>query len=139
VPRRAFLVRGAVAHREDEIEVRRVGTVKLRDVLGPEPRDVVALVLEDLHGEGVQLGLRFRAGGMHIEPAAAEVPQQRFGENRPGGISGANEEHAKGVGGHRIDSGVLEGVQGRAQIGPSATAIVEEVAEGPADASMSGA
>src|SRR6056297_2045358 len=105
-PGGAFLVRRPVADREHEIEPGRIGPLPLvfRDGLRAQERDVVSLLPENLQRERVQPGIGFRARGMSLEPIAGLCAEDRFGEDRAGGISGADEQYLVSRLGHGLES-----------------------------------
>ncbi|PHJ93937.1 hypothetical protein VF09_37215 [Nostoc linckia z9] len=91
---------GVVADGEDEIELRRAGYCELVPVLRTGEARVVVHALQKLQRVGVNFTLRLRAGRIGLELASAEPVEDGFGDDRAGGIAGAEEEHMVDLVGH---------------------------------------
>ena len=123
-PWRAGLVCGAITDSENKIKGRRIGALELRHILRTQAVDVIALGLQHLHGQRVQLGLRLGASRKHREPITRDLAQDRFGKNRTGGIPGADEQDTVlAIGCHGNVSEIVHDGGGRAQIRPTKAAI----------------
>jgi hypothetical protein len=99
-PDRTGFARGVVADREDEIHHRRVGLREFFPALRTQIIHRVVHVAEYLDGEGVHYPFGLAAGRERFEAAPAIPAQDRLGEDRARGISGAEEQDVKRAIGH---------------------------------------
>ena len=127
-PGRTLLGRRGVADGEDEIHLGRAGLLKFRDMLGPQPRNVVAIAPQHVERKGVQFGARADPGREGPEPAAAQVAQQRLGKDRPGRVAGTEEQHVEAGVTHGGDV-LFGGKDGGDEVGPAPAHVEGEVAD----------
>src|SRR5579862_4577999 len=96
-PDRAGFAGRVVTHRDDEIERRRARPGEFAPRFRPEPVGRITETLEQRQGMRVDLAGWRRAGGVGDELPLSQPVHDRFREDRPRRISGAEEEDAPGT------------------------------------------
>jgi hypothetical protein len=103
-PHRAAFSRGAVADGEHEVHHRGVGRGELLPAFRTHAIGRVVQAFEHLEGEGIDLPLGLAAGRVGTEPALAVLAHNRFRQDRPGAVTGAEEKDVVDAFGHRQTS-----------------------------------